>query len=417
MNQKRILVIVLSAIAALFLFSVIITFVRNKKAPMLSDEEIKPTEIPVNIKKEFGIPVDSFIVEDGKIKRNQIITDLLKSYSVSDAHINSLHVKGSDIIDFTNIKTGNKYTVFLSKDGSRKLRYLVYEHTPLEFFIFEDNDTLTITRKERQVVTVQKTASAVIDTSLWHTMKSHQLNPVLAMSLSEIYAWSIDFFALQKGDAFKVQYEEQYVDSISIGITKIYAAWFRHNGQEYYAIPFIQDNREEFFDLNGNSLKKAFLKAPLKFSRITSRFTNSRFHPVLKIYRPHHGVDYAAPYGTPVHAVGSGRILSAGFSGGAGRMVKIKHNGNFVTGYMHLSRLGQGIRAGASVAQGTIIGYVGSSGLSTGPHLDFRFWRNGQAINPLKVISPPTAPVRPLNRPLFETVRRCYRDIFDHIQL
>jgi murein DD-endopeptidase MepM/ murein hydrolase activator NlpD len=212
----------------------------------------------------------------------------------------------------------------------------------------------------------------------------------------------VDFFGLQKGDNFKVIYEELFIDGKSLGAGRIYGAQFNRTGSSITAIPFIQDGKESYFDIDGNSLRKAFLKAPLQFSRISSRFSSARLHPILRIRRPHLGVDYAAPVGTPVQSIGDGRIISAGTEIGSGKVVKIQHNSVFATAYLHLSRFADGISSGAFVRQGEIIGYVGNSGLSTGPHLDFRFYRNGSPIDPLKVDAPPVEPVSDDNRVMFE---------------
>jgi murein DD-endopeptidase MepM/ murein hydrolase activator NlpD len=205
---------------------------------------------------------------------------------------------------------------------------------------------------------------------------------------------------------YKVIYEESYVDSVSVGINQILGAWFNHNDTDFWGIPFVQDGTRSFFDDQGNSLRKAFLKAPLRFSRISSGFSHSRYHPVLKIRRPHHGVDYAAPRGTPVHTVGDGRITQVGYQrNGGGNFVKIKHNSVYSTTYMHLQGFGKGIKSGVYVKQGDVIGYVGSTGLSTGPHLDFRFYKNGSPVNPLKVEAPPVEPVHEENEMAYAMIR------------
>ena len=196
----------------------------------------------------------------------------------------------------------------------------------------------------------------------------------------------------------------------------MYAAWFEHAGTEFYAIPLIQDDIESYYDLEGNSLRKAFLKAPLRFSRISSRFSNSRMHPVLRIRRPHHGVDYAAAVGTPVLAIGDGRVTSASYDKSNGRIVRITHNSIYSTAYLHLSRFGTGIKAGKYVKQGDIIGYVGSSGLSTGPHLDFRFYKSGQAVDPLKVDAPPVEPVSEENSEKFRKISSVMKLLLDSIE-
>jgi len=249
--------------------------------------------------------------------------------------------------------------------------------------------------------------------SLWEAMIADSLNPMLAVKLSEIYAWSVDFFGLQKGDSFKVIYEELFIDNKSQGIGRVYGAQFTWAGKTTTAIPFIQNGLESFYDSAGNSLRKAFLKAPLQFSRISSRFSSSRLHPILRIRRPHFGVDYAAPVGTPVVAIGDGRVTAATTEGASGRIVRIVHNSVYSTAYLHLSRFGPGITPGAFVKQGDIIGYVGSSGLSTGPHLDFRFYKNGSPVDPLTIEAPPVEPVLEENLPKFDIARRVVESLLE----
>ncbi|RMG58193.1 MAG: M23 family metallopeptidase, partial [Bacteroidetes bacterium] len=232
-----------------------------------------------------------------------------------------------------------------------------------------------------------------IETSLYEAIMDVGGTPVLVNELADVYAWEIDFFGLQKGDRFKVFYTTLEVQGQDAGFGEIKAAAFTHMEAEQLAFQYDQGEGPEYFDETGESLRKTFLKAPLTFSRISSRFSYSRMHPVLKYRRPHLGVDYAAPAGTPVVAVGDGVVLKAAYSGGAGRMVKVRHNSNYTTAYLHLSRYGDGIQAGATVKQGQVIGYVGSSGLSTGPHLDFRFYKNGTPVDPLKVDPPSANPI------------------------
>ena len=234
-------------------------------------------------------------------------------------------------------------------------------------------------------------------------------SPSLALSLSDIYAWTIDFYGIQKGDKYKLIYEDLVVDGKSIGFGKILSAWFVNEGKENYAFYFVQDSIGDYFDLSGKNLKRAFLKAPLSFSKITSRFSNSRMHPVLRIRRPHHGVDYAAPKGTPVQTIGAGTVIACGWSGGGGKTIKIKHSNDYVTSYMHLSGFAPGIRNGSRVNQGEVIGYVGSTGLSTGPHLDFRVYKSGTAIDPLKMESPPAKPVNKENIGDFNTTANKFK--------
>lgn len=365
------------------------------------------TQVEQEVVKMYGIPVDSFRIIFDVVKPNQMLLDILSNYHLPKGAVAGLIAKEHTAFDLRKIRAGNKYAVFLQRDSFETLSYLVYEHTPVDYVLFSFRDSVSIALGQKEIENRKQIAEGSIETSLWNAMIDRGINPMLANELSEIYAWSIDFFGLQPADSFKVIYDEQYVDTISVGLGRIYAAYFRHDGHDFYAIPFIQDSVESFYDLEGNSLRKAFLKAPLRFSRISSRFSHSRLHPILKIRRPHHGVDYAAPAGTPVVAIGDGKIIEArhGYNKGGGNMIKIKHNGVYTTAYLHLSGFARGLKVGNYVKQGDVIGYVGATGLATGPHLDFRFYMNGNAIDPLKVKAPPVEPVFERNRAAFDSVK------------
>lgn len=350
----------------------------------------------------YGIPSDSFTLVSGHIKRNGFLSTILLEHGVTMQEIDQITKNSSSVFDVRNIRYGNSYTLFLDRDTIAKARYLVYEHNPTTCFVFSFKDSLKITSFKKEIKRTVNYSSLTIETSLWDAMIKDGLHPSLVISLSEVYAWTIDFFGLQKGDSFKVIYEELSVDDKSLGIGKIFGSQFTGNGSTVYAIPFIQGGIESFYDAEGNSLRKAFLKAPLQFSRISSRFSSGRLHPILRIRRPHYGVDYAAPIGTPVLSIGDGRVTHTGYESGNGRYVKITHNSVYSTAYLHLSRFGTDIKAGTLVKQGDIIGYVGSSGLSTGPHLDFRFYKNGSPVDPLQVEAPPVEPVLPENTAKFE---------------
>jgi len=346
----------------------------------------------------FGIPSDSFSLISGHIKPNGFLSQILVQHGISMQEIDQLVKNSSSVFDVRTIKSGNKYTLFCDTDSLARVRYLVYEHDPTTCYIFSFNDSLNITPFKKEIRKEIKYSSGIIETSLWESMIDRGLHPMLASELSDIFAWTVDFFGLQKGDSYKVIYEEMFIDGKSLGTDKIFGAQFTWSGKTITAIPFIQDGEETFFDNEGNSLRKAFLKAPLKFSRISSRFSSSRMHPILRIRRPHFGVDYAAPVGTPVVAIGDGKVISATTENGSGKMVRIVHNSVYSTAYLHLSRFGQGIYPGAFVKQGDIIGYVGSSGLSTGPHLDFRFYKSGSPVDPLTIEAPPVEPVSEENK-------------------
>ena len=350
-----------------------------------------------DIVTRYDIPVDSFRIFEGRIRPNQFLSDVLVQNGLPFERVQEAVQEARKVMDIRKIISGNRYTAFCTHDSIKNLKYFIYEHSPSDYYIFAFNDSVKVSKKTKAVRTEIRSSTGVISTSLWDAMKETKVNPMMAIELSEIFAWSIDFFGLQTGDRFNVIYEESFVDSISTGITKIFGAYFGHMGVSFYAIPFVQDGVESFFDEEGNSLRKAFLKAPLRFSRISSRFSGSRLHPILKIRRPHYGIDYAAPIGTPVYAIGDGIITRTSFEGQAGRMVSIKHNSVYSTAYLHLRNFAAGVAPGAYVKQGQVIGYVGSTGLSTGPHLDFRFYKNGHPVDPLRVESPPVEPVKPEN--------------------
>ena len=343
---------------------------------------------------KFGLPVDSFIIQKGIVKRNQHLSNILSDFGVDLATIDKLARQSKNVFDVRKIRSGNNYSVFQTPDSIGEARFFVYENSPVDYYVFELFDSLRVYHAEKDIYTKLRTSQGTIQSSLWNTMKDNNLDPMLALRLNNIYAWTIDFFAIQEGDRFRVIYKEQYVDTTYIGIGEIYAAQFEHYNDELYAFRFYQDERFDYFDEEGQSLRKAFLKAPLDFFRISSRFSNSRMHPVLRIRRPHRGVDYAAPKGTPVKTIGDGTVIARAYQrGGGGNYLKIKHNSMYTTTYMHLSGFAKGITTGARVEQGQVIGYVGATGLATGPHLDFRIAKNGQLVDPLKVEAPPVEPV------------------------
>lgn len=406
-------------IKLLLLVSIVISVISCRNSSRIVTQDISAGTDTLPVEKHntadfmYGIPPDSFNLVSGQIKRNGLLSTILLDHGVTLEEIDRLVKNSAAIFDVRKIRSGNHYTLFCDRDSAQRAEYLVYEHDPTTSYVFSFNDSLNITRCNKEVEKVIRYATGTIETSLWDAMKTGGLHPSLAAGLSEIYAWTVDFFGLQKGDAFKVIYEESMIDGQSIGIGKIFGAQFSGSGTTIDAIPFIQDGKESFYDDDGNSLRKAFLKAPLQFSRVSSRFSSSRMHPILRIRRPHFGVDYAAPAGTPVQAIGDGRVTMAGFENGSGRIVKITHNSVYSTAYLHLSRFGQGIRPGAFVKQGDIIGFVGTSGLSTGPHLDFRFYRNGSPVDPLRVEAPPVEPVSEANRTSFEKSKTVVRSLLN----
>lgn len=372
-------------------FIVFIVLYFNEKAV----ETIAPvvTEEPVPPRMEYDIQVDSLMVFRDKIRRNQFLSDILGIYGVDYQDIDELARKSRKVFDVRKFRAGNWYTVLTTYDSLARVQYFIYEVSPVDYVVYHLGDSISIYKGQKIIDSKRRFLSGEINSSLWNALVESGNDPNLANELSEIFAWAIDFFGIQRGDQFKAIINENYVDGEYIGLGLIEAAWFRHMGNDFYAFYFVQDGVGDFFDLDGGSMRRTFLKAPLRYRRISSGYSNSRFHPILKIRRPHRGVDYAAAYGTPVHAVGDGMVSSVKWTSQGGRVVRIKHNGTYSTAYLHLSGYGKGIKAGAKVKQGQVIGYVGSSGLATGPHLDFRFYRNGYPVNPLRVKSPPAEPV------------------------
>lgn len=351
---------------------------------------------------EFGFPEWEYEVEEGQIKRGDYFSSLLGRLGISASQAYELSVSCENLFDLKTIKVGNNYWAYYTKDAERRLEYLVYQDTKTRFVTFSLGDSLYASVNDRTVRSRLKYGEAVITTSLWNDVMDAGLSPVLAIRLSEIYAWSIDFFGLRAGDSFKVLYEEQYVGDEFYDIGKIYSAVFTHMGKPYDAYRFVQDSVPQYWSGEGENLRKAFLKAPLSFTRVSSRFSYARRHPITRVVRPHTGVDYAAPSGTPVMSIGDGVVVQRAYTRGGGNQVKIKHNSVYTTAYLHLSRFARGLTVGKRVSQGEVIGYVGSTGMSTGPHLDFRVWKNGSPINPLTMEAPPADPLKENNRPLFE---------------
>ncbi|MBC8490585.1 MAG: peptidoglycan DD-metalloendopeptidase family protein [Bacteroidetes bacterium] len=390
MKGRRILdIIVLTALAfIIILIASVIESPSLEKKVQIPEEEDSPV-----LKYEYGIVVDSLLVFKDKVRKNQFLADILLSYGVDYIKIDQLAKGSKDVFDVRKIRAGNKYTVLCKNDSLKEVLYFIYENSPTSYVVFDIGDSVHIHKGEKEIDVKITTTSGTINSSLWNSMIENNTDPNLANELSEIYAWTIDFFGIQKGDSYKVICEELFVDNELIGIGKVQASWFQHAGHIFYAFYFVQDSVGDYFDDEANSMRRTFLKSPLRFKRISSRFSYSRMHPILKVRRPHLGVDYAAAYGTPVHAVGDGEVIFARRKSVNGNMIKIKHNGTYTTAYLHLSKFAKGIKKRVHVKQGDVIGYVGSTGRSTGPHLDFRFYRNGKPVDPLKVKSPPAKPV------------------------
>jgi len=349
---------------------------------------------------EYGIQTDSFEVYKDVIKPNEFLANILLKYKIPYPEIDKM-VKGAEgIFDVRKIAAGKNYTVMCSKDSLGKAQCFVYEPNSVEYVVFDMRDSLKIYKEKREITTQIRTTSGVITSSLYKTLQDENVSPVLAIEMANVYAWTIDFYRIQENDWFKVIYEEKFVDGKSIGIGKVLAAEFNHENRDYYAYYFEQDSVGDYFDAKANSLRRAFLKSPLEFGRLTSGFTMKRYHPVQKRNKPHLGTDYAAPKGTPILATGNGTVIESARKTYNGNYVKVKHNSTYTTQYLHMSK--RAVKKGDKVKQGDVIGYVGSTGLATGPHVCYRFWKNGQQVNHLKEDFPPSEPIKPAYKEPFE---------------
>jgi murein DD-endopeptidase MepM/ murein hydrolase activator NlpD len=358
----------------------------------------------------FGFVDDSLNLYSREVNRNETLSDILESFTLANTNVTELAAVSKPVFDVRKIRAGHKYHLYTLNDSMNTLNFLVYEKDEANFVVYDMRDSINVYNGEKKITIVKKNKSAEIKSSLFNALMESNASIELAIELSKIYAWQIDFYHLQKGDTFKVIYEEEYVDSQMVGIGKILGAYFKHRNKEFYAVPFIQDSIYQFFDENGQSLRKEFLKTPIEFARISSRYSSNRLHPVLKIRRPHRGVDYAAPTGTPIRTVGDGIVMEASYTSSNGNYIKIKHNSVYSTMYLHMSRFGKGIKRGVQVKQGQVIGFVGKTGLATGSHLHFSFFMNGSYVNPLTIEIPPSHPVKEALNGEFEVQKKLIID-------
>ena len=382
--------------STVFIFLIFFLFFHScKKQTSFAIEEGVTDTIPRTYR--FGICVDSLCLEEYTVSPGNNVGSIFRSLGFSSLETEKLIRSYRSILDPTKLQVGREYMTYSTCDSIPEIRYLVFSKSYTDFAVFDLTGDAISTYLYNKEITLRKNyVEGVLNSSLWNSLKAQDVDPNFAVRIADVFAWEIDFFDVKEGDSYQVLYDEAYIDDTTrLRINAVRGAVFSHRGKRFTAIPFTQDSIFEYFDEEGRSLRKEFLKAPLDFFRITSRFSNSRFHPVLKYYRAHHGVDYAAPVGTEVKSIGAGVVIAKGYEGGGGNYIKVKHNSVYTTSYMHLSRFAQGLQVGKTVQQGDVIGYVGSTGLSTGPHLDFRVYKNGKPINPLNMEAPPSKPVKP----------------------
>ena len=367
------------------------------------------------VENPLGFCADSLTCVEGKVQNGQFFSTLLIKLGLDAQQAYDLTMSCSPVFDVKTLRVGNSYRAYYG--SGNVLEHLVYDQSRTASIVFDCRSPYGAHVYEKPVTVEQKYADVTINSSLWVDMREAGVSPHLILSLSDIYAWTVDFFGLQKGDRFRVLYDEKLCDGEAIAVDTVRYAIFSHNGRELPALMYDQkDGGNIYWNEKGESMRKAFLKAPLKFSRVSSGFSYARKHPVTRKVQPHTGVDYAAPKGTPVMSIGDGVVTSKKYEGAGGNTVRIRHNSVYSTAYLHLSGYAKGLKVGQRVRQGEVIGYVGSTGRSTGPHLDFRVWKNGSPINPLKMESPPTDPLKKEHMAGFNEVYENYKAQIDSIQ-
>lgn len=340
---------------------------------------------------EFGVHANNYNRESGYFSKRESVYGLLEQKGLDRLRIHEIATALKVLFDPSKIYPSQRYFIYTAKSdtsASPVVAKLIIEKNEQEFVRAEFDNEIHVLEASRVVQRLEKVVEGVIERSLYHTLVDQKLPYDLLWKLEQVYDWKVDFTRLQKGDRFKLVVEELVIGDRSIGIGEILASEFEHRGDLFKAYKFNKDGFSSYYDENGESLAKAILQAPLKYTRVSSRFSNSRLHPVLKRRMPHHGVDFAAPSGTPVVSAGDGEVIFAKYKGANGNYVRIKHNGTYETAYLHLRNFAKGIKAGTKVKQGQVIGYVGSTGRSTGPHLDYRVFKNGQAVNPFNLELP-----------------------------
>jgi len=348
---------------------------------------------------EYNILVDSFNVTKGFVKMGQTMGEILYLNHIDHFEINKIVKKSKGIFDVRRVNTGKKYTVICASDSTKKAQYFIYEIDATNYVVFDLRGEIDVYKGKKPVTVKLKTASGIIKSSLWLTMEEQKLSPKLTAELSTIYAWTIDFFKIQKNDGFRVYYEDKYINGEYIGIGRLLAAEFTHKGQDFYSFYYKEnENFGDYYDEQGKTLRKAFLMAPVDYKRISSRYSKRRKHPVTGRWKGHFGTDYAAEKGTPIWSTANGTIITATYTKNNGNYVKVRHNGTYTTQYLHMSKIKPGIRKGVFVKQGDIIGYVGSTGLATGPHVCYRFWKNDKQVDPFKQKLPAGDPIKKENR-------------------
>lgn len=375
----------------------LLIFQSCKKEP----EEITKINIP-EIKQpviieEFGFVLNNYKVIKDTIRKGESFGEILDRHHVAYPTIYKIAEVAKDTFDIRKLRAGKPYTILAKNDTTEQAQVFIYQPNKVEYLIIDFTDSIQTKFGRKKVKTIIKTASGIIESSLSEAIGNQGLNYILAHEMSDIYAWTIDFFHLQKGDNFKLIYEEKFInDTIPVGIGNIQAAYFEHKNQSLYAFNFVTDslkNINDYYDENAKTLRRKFLKAPLKFSRISSRYNlNRRIKYYGNRVRAHKGTDFAAPVGSPILSTANGTVIASRYNGGNGNYVKIRHNATYTTQYLHMKK--RNVRKGDYVKQGDVIGWVGMTGNTAGPHVCYRFWKNGRQVDPFKQKLPSAAPIK-----------------------
>ena len=362
----------------------------GEEKPEKSSEIIKEKIIT-----QFGYTLNNFTVKKDTVKSGDSFGSILENNNLFYPQIYNIVQKAKKVFDVRKINIGKPYTILFSKDSLKTPKVFIYQPNLIDYVVVSLTDSLWAEKKSKAVELLEFEAEGVITSSLSETMEEKKLSPLLSNELSEIYAWTIDFFRLEKGDNFKIIYSAKFVDdSIYVGLNRIHSAYFEHRGKPFYAIEFETDSKRglfEYFDENGKNLRRAFLRAPVQFSRISSRYNLKRKIAYYGRIRPHFGTDFAAPRETPIRATASGTVVKSSYTRGNGNYVKIKHNGTYSTQYLHMDK--RGVKVGQFVKQGDYIGTVGMTGNTSGPHVCYRFWKNGKQVDPLRQKLPEAKPI------------------------
>ena len=359
------------------------------------NNEPKKEIVKEKIIKNFGFVLNNFNVKKDTINSGDSFGLILEENNLFYPKIYDIIQKTKEVFDIRKINVGRTYTILSSKDSLNTPQIFIYQPNPIDYIVVSLGDSIWAEKKQKEIKLVESEAVGTIKSSLSETMQDLKLSPLLSNELSEIYAWNIDFFRLEKGDNFKILYTSKYVDdSIYIGLNRIHNAYFQHRGKPFYAIEFQTDSIKgmyEYFDDKGKNLRRAFLLSPVQFSRISSRYNLRRKIAYYGKIRPHYGTDFAAPVGTPIRSTAAGRVTKSGYTRGNGYYVTVKHNATYSTQYLHMRK--RGLKVGSYVEQGDKIGEVGMTGYTSGPHVCYRFWKNGKQVDPLKQKLPEAKPI------------------------